>query len=751
MERLEGRSLLSVGLDTSFGTGGVVTGSFASANQTAVADAVAVQPDGKIVVAGTRMDNTFALVVERFNPNGSVDTTFGSGGVSVAYDGNHVLGSLTGIAGQSGVANRVLIQPDGKIIVGGTILTAKNEQAAVFRLNANGSPDASFGAGGSYFDPQGTASTALSLALGADGKIVLIGTTVERLTATGTLDTTFGTGGILPIPAPPPAVGAPNGFLVASVAVQPDGKIVLAGNVSQLLPGGGTTSAAAARLNVNGTLDTSFGSGGFFIGGAGGFSDLTIQAGGKIDLAGAFSTTGQSGSTYIDSVTQLNPDGSRDTSFKGTIASGGSNVITSPPAPSLTDAIAIQPDGKIVTAGNGVGLSVTRLTGAGSTDASLAAKGIEAVPVPIPTGESGLGRASLAIAPGGKIIAVATLSNAGQSGIHTDVYSFVIARLNPGETTGDYLGTGETDPAVYLPGSGSVIVGLTGKPAAFGIPGPGQTLPAPGDYDGSGKTELGVYLPSLAEFAYRPANGGADKLIPFGIPGPGQTIPAPGDYFGTGQTDIAAYLPSLGDFALRNPAGGPDLLIPFGIKGAGQTIPTPGDYDGSGKTELAVYLPILGEFAYRPANGGADRMIPFGTAGAGQTIPMPGDYDGSGKTELAAYIPRTTFFGYRPASGSPDVIFKFGNEGAGQTLPMPGDYDGSGHDELGVYVTDSGLFGYRPANGGPDVISKFGIAGMGQTVPFNQITAANPLAMVSASSLDFPPDPTHKRHPGPST
>ncbi len=120
----------------------------------------------------------------------------------------------------------------------------------------------------------------------------------------------------------------------------------------------------------------------------------------------------------------------------------------------------------------------------------------------------------------------------------------------------------------YRPSSGGKDMTIS-----FGPGGPGNSIPAPGDYDGDGKTDVAIYMPGSGAFAIHPSSGVANYLIPFGMPGQYNSIPAPGDYDGDGRTDAAVYLPTLGKFAYRPSQGGDDVLQGFGRVGFGQTIP----------------------------------------------------------------------------------------------------------------------------------------------------------------------------------
>jgi uncharacterized delta-60 repeat protein len=298
-------------LDTSFGTAGRVTLDFGSTNDSA--SGVVVQADGKIVVAGGS-DGDFA--VARLNPDGSLDTSFGTGGKQTVdfggYDG----------------ASDVALQADGKIVLAG----GTDGGFAVARLNADGSLDTSFDGDGEQTIDFGSDDGASGVALQADGKIVVTGgADIARLNPDGSLDTSFGTGG------KETSVGG------GAVAVEADGKIVVAGG------------SGVARLNPDGSLDASFGTAGrqTSVGG----SSVALEADGKIVIAGG------SGGDY--SVSRLNADGSLDTSFDG----DGQVTIDLGSSDDGAAAVALQPDGKIVAAGwtlrpdTGYDFAVVRLLG----------------------------------------------------------------------------------------------------------------------------------------------------------------------------------------------------------------------------------------------------------------------------------------------------------------------------------------------------------------------------------------------------
>ncbi len=278
-------------LDSSFGSGGKVITPLGTGND--LSNALALQTDGKIIVVGKyRLSSgNDAGAVVRYNVDGTPDTSFGTDGIAV--------GAL--------FIRAVVIQPNGKIVVAGDIDTVK--YAVVQRFNGDGTQDNSFGSGSTTIISSGFGLTdqAYSVALQANGKIVVAGSvatgtphfSIVRLNADGSFDSTFGTDGIVSVP-----IGAAD--TAYSVAVQTNGKIVAAG--------ASDNDIAVVRLNANGTLDPSFDGDGIvktnIIGSDQGFA-LALQPNGKIAVAGYASNI--TGSDFA--VVTYNTDGSLDPDF----------------------------------------------------------------------------------------------------------------------------------------------------------------------------------------------------------------------------------------------------------------------------------------------------------------------------------------------------------------------------------------------------------------------------------------------------
>ena len=336
--------------DGSFGNGGKVTTEF---GHHAHIHGMALQPDGKIVACGhTHTYRNDDFLMARYNADGSLDDSFGGDG-KVALDFNGGFDYCFGAA----------VQPDGKILVAGTAQVDSTYDFAVARYNANGSLDASFGSGGKVTTEFGASDAtqndqSQALALQPDGKIVVAGYSstkkpggdvstdfaLARYKADGSLDASFGTKGRV-------TTHFGNGNdRIYKVVVQSNGKIVAMGRSF------GATNREVdfevARYTASGSLDASFGNGGKVRTDLGygeyGYSGA-VQPDGKIVVAGYLyaPAVGDAPASQDQLLVRYNADGSRDTSFGRDGAArtdiGGDDQVY---------AVALQPDGKILAAGN---------------------------------------------------------------------------------------------------------------------------------------------------------------------------------------------------------------------------------------------------------------------------------------------------------------------------------------------------------------------------------------------------------------
>jgi len=286
------------------------------------------------------------FVAIRLDPDGTLDPTFGRSGI-VEVD----------LTPNPDFALSVAIQTDGKLVLaGGADSAALNDRLGVIRLNPNGSLDTTFGFGGKLVST--VAHAASDVALQSDGKILEVsggpGLTVTWITASGTLDKTFGGTGTVETDFPGTFLGQ-----ATSVAVGADGKIDVGGFVCCRPT---NYDFALARYNPDGSLDTTFGTGGTvetdFLGGADEANDMALQSDGRILLEGSAETK-----TLNDlALARYTSSGALDPTFgnRGRVLT---KFIQSSPSGGAGsdqegDAVAIQSDGKILEGGTVYGYTV---------------------------------------------------------------------------------------------------------------------------------------------------------------------------------------------------------------------------------------------------------------------------------------------------------------------------------------------------------------------------------------------------------
>lgn len=375
---LGGASVSAEGdLDTSFGQQGAASVGFETSSQATddVATQLALQPDGKLLAAGARGST---LVLARLQPDGSLDATFGDGGrFSAAVDG---------------VARGLALQSDGKIVLLGGQVGA----FGLLRLRSDGARDGSFGdrsygVGGRLVNvPNLRREQVTGMALQADGKIVVAGHGcpdtgsvdcnrhiffVARFTADGAADTRFGSSGIVRTDFATSVSEQPFG-----IAIQPDGKIVVAGAANVGSSDQTDWRFALARYRPNGALDTSFAGGdgkritnfGSSIDEAA--FDVTIQSDGKIVTSGEANEGSGSLPRWRFALARYLPNGELDPDF----GSAGRVLIGSNPRQLRSLSLALQPSGRIVVVGKWTltstqrGLALVRLLPNGSPDPTFA-------------------------------------------------------------------------------------------------------------------------------------------------------------------------------------------------------------------------------------------------------------------------------------------------------------------------------------------------------------------------------------------
>jgi uncharacterized delta-60 repeat protein len=323
-------------LDTSFGIGGKITTDFAGDFD--VVTALVLQSDGKLVAAGISGAGARAVfALARYLPGGSLDPSFGSGGKLT-----------TDFAGGESRPTALVLQPDGKLVAAGAAATSTDHDFALVRYNTDGSLDASFGNGGRLTtDFSGSTDELTALVLQPDGKLVAAGYTftgagwdfaLARYHSNGSLDTAFGTGGKVTTDF------ADGHDTLMALVLQPDGKLVAGGNTSTASTG----DFALARYNPDGNLDVSFGDGGKrttdFAGLFERITALILQPNGKVIAAGLALTND---SRFDFALARYGSSGRLDATF----GTGGKVLTDFARGDDLPFALARQADGKLVAAG----------------------------------------------------------------------------------------------------------------------------------------------------------------------------------------------------------------------------------------------------------------------------------------------------------------------------------------------------------------------------------------------------------------
>jgi uncharacterized delta-60 repeat protein len=679
-------------LDSTFNGNGKIVANLGNPDN--IAGAIAVQSDGKIVVAGltgaidseSETPGSSDFVVLRYNTDGTLDNSFDGDGKVVTSFGN----------GEDG-AGAVLIQPNGKILVAGSINTkTASGEIALARYNADGSLDTMFdGDGKRTTDVLAIAEErADAMILQPDGKIVVVVSTVRdnyldeqifvvRYNADGSFDTSFGGDGFTTLPPIIPG-GAMQGLSASHIALQADGKIVVAGTVSTAQ----NSDFFVWRINPNGTGDQTFG--GRVVTASFGNSDnavsVFIQPNNKILVAGSTfnNTTFKNDFAFA----RFNPDGTLDATFNGTgkkvTSYGGSGLFTLP-----LD-FEIQPNGKIVSVGPiltsateaDASFAVTRFDAEGNLDANFGSGG----KVETNFG-AGLDVAfAVAIQSDGKIVA----AGSSEANRETDNYNVAVARYIsdggtvPRKTEFDFDGDGKSDISVFRPMEQAYWYYLrSGSNDAFTAAqwGTANDRIAPADYDGDGKTDIAVWRSNAnnqnqSYFYILNSSNNTFRAEQFGNT---LDIPWSGDWDGDNRADLAVYRRAANaneqsHFYYRPSAAAGVNFVTIGW-GNSTDEPMRGDFDGDGKLDAAV---ARGNIWYiRQSSNGAMRAENWGVF---TDRWVPADYDGDGKTDVAVYRDGAWYI-KQSSNNQPRYV----SWGLNTDRPVPADYDGDGKADVAVY------------------------------------------------------------------
>lgn len=627
----------------------LVTGNFLNINQSNFFGFARLNtdgtPDASFSVHGKNVGRIYALAAQsdgKILAGGyfcSVNGVFSFGISRINSDGSVDTGFNSGrgvlkenilLGGlRDGYVNTIAVQNDGKILLGGEFATYNDFSSySVVRINSNGSYDPTFSGNTSNF-------VVYAVKIQPDNKILVAGDRgLTRRNSDGTADLGFTASNI-------------NGS-VRDIAVQPDGKIIIGGNFTNI---NGVARNRVARLNADGSLDTSFNTS---VGANLSVTSLGLKNDGKIVVAGSF--TAFNGTPRMR-IAQLNSDGSLDTAFDpGT----GAN--------STVNKILIQEDGKILIAGfftafaNVERKKFARLLPNGSLDTTFAANLNPFFPETTETNIYAMTQ------NGGKITLGGNFSKMNDYNVSS------LAQLQTINAPFDFDGDSKTDIGIFRPSTGAWWTQNSSNNQVAALQfGEASDKLAPADYTGDGKTDIAFFRPSSGQWYVLRSEDYSFYGFQFGASG---DIPAPADFDGDGKTDAAVFRPSTSAwYILRSTDGG----VTAQAFGASEDQPVVADYDGDSKADIAIFRPSTSAWWILKSSNNSVFAVQFGQTGD-KTV--QGDYTGDGKADVA-------FF--RPSNGTWYVLrsedfsfygFPFGNS---TDVPTPGDYDGDGKMDAAVF------------------------------------------------------------------
>lgn len=639
---------------------------------------------------------------------GKIDTSYGTNGVlRVSINQSYT------------VMSDMISQPEGnKIYVAGRYGGA-NHRAFVQRYWDDGSLDTNWGGSGTVSLPNDVHFDIRAIALQPDGKVVVVGTIyagpvtdffVVRLTKTGALDTSFGNGGRV-------IINQDREDYFTNVAVQPNGKIVATGTTTDETQPGRWVSVTV-RLNSNGTFDSGFASGGILYHRMPGYlapyeyelpSDLEILNDGRIITGGGYKWNRPDNDEHGYYIQMIRADGTLDTSFapqgvkhfgilrsliwehisdgfSAEVLPDGKVAITSARGVEVTDFAGslkkfAQPGARVATLAGGrfvvsEGMDGTQSTGLTSRVRTYSKDSLIGVAWSLPYGAHLVGQ------PDGKVLignfneslGYSTITRAtviGSQGTRDakfikgdrtnfavyrpsdkKIYSYVhslerptLTRQTRGEFTKlfpEFVEFNLPDSRVWREatvGWNNGLVGNNGRGFFSFERNEGETtsfyshwglngdVPYGGDFNGDGLLDVGVFRNGIWWGLNDSGFNQGSPSLQWGMAG---DKPVPADYDGDGITDFAIYRPSNGTWWILRSSDGQFSVGNFGLA---NDIPLTGDFDGDGRADLTVYRPSEGAW-YQMTSTAGFRYYQFGLS---TDIPVPGDYDGDGKTDIGIY------------------------------------------------------------------------------------------------------------------
>lgn len=569
--------------DTTFDGDGIVT--TAIGGGTDIGHAVVIQPDGKLIVSGRsdtppNFQTSYAII--RYNANGSIDTSFGNQGIRIPQ-----------LSGNS-FPRHMALQSDGKIVIVHNRIVSGAQKLVVLRYDSSGQPDPTFGVDGYIDTSVGIGLEYEAVELQTDGKIVVScsgytnATTYDfwviRYNTNGSLDDSFGDNGMVRTPI------GPGGSIdqAKGVAIQANGKIVVAGRA----PNVPNSNFVTVRYNRNGSLDTKWGNGGIVTTELGGNADainaVAIQKDGRIVVAGESDSLTPGTRWFALARYMGDPaenfdydrDGESDISlFRPStgdwyVLGSSSGAVTGLHWGNSTDELASADyDGDLKTdyaVWRGGSIGAFYILNSSDNSVTVAPFGQTGDDPSLVGDYDGDGKADPAVyRPGASLGQQSFFYYRGSFNNSGGAISFVPWGVNGDiAARGDYNGDGRLDPTVFRPVSGTwYSLNLTNNTSTATNWGLGTDKLVPADYTGDGKTDHAIFRNGLWHIL-----GSENGLAQYASWGLSTDQLVPSDYDGDGRADVAVYRDGI--WYIQQSSGGVRNLA-FGLS---TDIPTPMSY-----------------------------------------------------------------------------------------------------------------------------------------------------------------------------
>ncbi len=262
----------------------------------------------------------------------------------------------------------------------------------------------------------------------------------------------------------------------------------------------------------------------------------------------------------------------------------------------------------------------------------------------------------------------------------------------------DFDGDGKTDIGIFRPSAGEWWYRKSSDEQVFATQfGASSDIIVPADFTGDGKTDIGFFRPSSGDWFVLRSEDSTFFAFPFGT---SEDIPAPGDYDGDGKADPAVFRPSNSTWFIQRSSDSGVTIQPFGIS---EDKPVPADYDGDGKDDIAIFRPSVAEWWMLRSNSGI-KAVQFGSTGD-KTV--QGDYTGDGKADVAFWRPSSGEWFILRSEDDSFFAFPFG---LSQDIPAPGDYDGDGKADAAVFRPSNSTWFMQQSSSGFEAV-QFGTTG----------------------------------------